>query len=85
MDQKTLEYMAERVDKARDIQSKIKQLKHFIEFSEGKSNITLRDNSGRGPEISARGFERLSQRARGAILKEVREEIQLLEQELAEL
>lgn len=85
MDQKTLDYMAERVDKAREIQAKIKELKHFIEFSEGKSNITLSDSSGRGFTIEKRHFEQLASRARGAILKEIHEEIKLLEQELAEL
>lgn len=85
MDQKTLEYMSERVDKAREIQAKIKDLKHFIEFSEGKSNITLSDNSGRGFTIEKRRFEQLALRARGSILKEIHEEIKLLEQELAEL
>lgn len=85
MDQKTLEYMGQRVDKARDIQAKIKELKHFIEFSEGKSNITLSDNGGRGFTIETRRFERLAFRAGASILKEIHEEIKLLEQELAEL
>lgn len=85
MDQKTLEYMGERVDKARNLQAKIKELKHFIEFSEGKSNITLSDNSGRGFTIEKRHFEQLAFRARELILKEIHNEIKLLEQELAEI
>ena len=85
MDQKTLEYMGERVDKAREIQKKVIGLKSFVEVSDRKEHIKLLDIRGREIEIDPRIFERLALRAKEAILNEVHEEIKLLEQELAEL
>lgn len=36
MDEKTLQYMGERVDKAREIKKKIWELKNFIKYSDEK-------------------------------------------------
>ncbi|MEK5477551.1 hypothetical protein NYE70_11460 [Paenibacillus sp. FSL R5-0407] len=85
MDEQTLKYMGERVDKARKIQRKIKDLEHVIEYSAGKFNIKILDQSSNGPYIEYREFGALATRAKDAILDQVREEIKLLKQELAEL
>lgn len=85
MDQKTLEYMAERVDKARNIQSRIKELEHFISYSEGRSSISIHDQHGNGPRIKRNEFERLAIKAKAAVLREIESEIELLKQELDEI
>jgi hypothetical protein len=86
MDEKTLQYMGERVDKARELKGKIKELKHFLEYSEGKSSyIQICNHHHNGPQISSQVHLRLFEKAKAAILKEIEEEIKLLEQELAEL
>ncbi|MGG3504725.1 hypothetical protein ABES58_04490 [Paenibacillus lautus] len=85
MDQKTLEYMAERVDKAREIQKKIADLEHFIKYSDGKTVVMVHNGSYHGPEIEKRKFPRLAEAAKAGILQEVEAEIELLKQELAEI
>ncbi|MNW41748.1 hypothetical protein D3C74_188970 [compost metagenome] len=85
MDEKTLQYMGERVDKAREINEKIKRLDDFIKYSDGMSNVQLMDNGGRYVGIEFRTFGALAARAKAAALNEVLEEIKLLKQELAEL
>lgn len=85
MDEKTLQYMGERVDKAREIKRKIEELQEFIKYSGGKDRVVLTSSGGAGVEISFRRFPELAGRAKTAVLKEVEEEIKLLEQELAEL
>lgn len=85
MDDQTLQYMGERVDKARLIKEKINELKGFIKHSEGKTSLEL-GGDGRGAvRIKAWDFRQLAARAKMAVLAEVEEEIKLLEQELAEL
>ncbi|PAD73938.1 hypothetical protein [Paenibacillus campinasensis] len=85
MDQKTLEYMGQRVDKARNIQRRIKELQHFISYSEGRTTICIIDRHNNGPRIRQDEFSRLFDKAIGVFIEEMREEIRLLEQELAEL
>ncbi|WP_110933786.1 hypothetical protein [Paenibacillus bouchesdurhonensis] len=84
MDEKTLQYMGERVDKAHAIKKKIAELNEFIQHSEGKDTIRLSDGGGYVQLVSY-NFDRLSARAKVAVLKEVEEEIKLLEQEFAQL
>lgn len=85
MDQKTLEYMGERVDKAREITKRIAELKDFIKYSDGKDDVGLSQH-GRGRVlIESSGYSRLAASAKTAVLKEVEKEITLLEQEFAEL
>ncbi|MBU5672678.1 hypothetical protein [Paenibacillus brevis] len=85
MDEQTLKYMGERVDRAREINKKITELRNFIKYSEGKDEVVLESNGRGRVDISSRRFERLSAKAKAAVLNEVEEEIKLLEQELAEI
>ncbi|MGG4090599.1 hypothetical protein [Paenibacillus lautus] len=85
MDQKTLEYMAERVDKARDINRRIKELEHFITYMEGKSRVHIHDGHGNGPRIREEEYKRLLISAKTAVLDAILEEIELLKQELEEI
>ncbi|WP_222861105.1 hypothetical protein [Paenibacillus ihumii] len=85
MDEKTLQYLGERVDKAREIVKKIGVLKDFIKRSEGKCTIEI-NGDGRGSvRIHSYDFRRLAANAKVAVLNQVEEEIKLLEQELDEL
>lgn len=85
MDQKTLEYMGERVDKARSIQRCIKELEHFINYAEEKQFICLIDRHNNGPRIIKSEYPRLFSKAIESVVKEIQDEIKQLEQELAEL
>lgn len=86
MDDQTLQYMGERVDKARKMKEKTKELKHFLEYSEGKSSyIKICNYNHNGPQIDNQVHPRLFEKAKAAILNEIEEEIKLLEKELAEL
>ncbi|TYA10955.1 hypothetical protein FRY98_24620 [Paenibacillus faecis] len=85
MDDQTLQYMGERVDKAREIKKKIARLRDFIKHSEGKSNIEITAGGHGCVQIPSYDFKRLALKAKAAILNQVQEEINLLEQELAEL
>ncbi|MEC0239450.1 hypothetical protein P4H66_06220 [Paenibacillus dokdonensis] len=85
MDLKTLEYMGSRVDVARNIQRRIKELEHFLSYSEGRSSILIHDNHGNGPRIKLNEYERLASKAKAAIIREIETEIELLKQELEEL
>jgi hypothetical protein len=85
MDEKTLQYMGERVDKARGIKKKIAELKDVIKYSDDKNDVAL-SQSGRGRVlIESQSYSHLAARAKLAVLAEVEREIKLLEQELAEL
>ncbi|AOZ91606.1 hypothetical protein [Paenibacillus crassostreae] len=91
MDIKTLEYMGNRVDKARDITKEIKALesrKHNISIHD-VNGITV-DGSVIGSKFRWFGSEacvnkRVVQAMTKAILVVIDEQIALLEQELAEL
>ncbi|GIO40182.1 hypothetical protein J41TS12_50430 [Paenibacillus antibioticophila] len=85
MDEQTLKYMGERVDKAREIKEKIKDLNHLIDYSADRDKISILDGVGNGPTIDPKKFKALASRARVAILEQVVEEIKRLEQELAEI
>lgn len=85
MDEQTLKYMGERVDKAREINKRITDLRNFIKYSDGKDEVELTSNGCGAVDISSRRFSRLAAKAKSAVLKEVEEEIKLLEQELSEI
>ncbi|MNW38920.1 hypothetical protein D3C74_160000 [compost metagenome] len=85
MDEQTLQYMGERVDKAREIKNKIRDLEDLIKYSDEKQDVQITSN-GRGcVEIKSLTFRALAARTKAAVLNEVLEEIKLLKQELAEL
>ncbi|MNP72324.1 hypothetical protein D3C76_1688540 [compost metagenome] len=73
------------MDKAREIQKRIKELEDFIKHSDEKQTIQIEDGGGRYVEIKFLTFRALAARAKAAVLNEVLEEIKLLKQELAEL
>ncbi len=84
MDDQTLQYMGERVDKAREIKKNIEILKDFIKYSEPCENVEL-TSGNRSVEIQKYRFKRLAASAKVAVLKQVVQEIELLKQELAQL
>jgi hypothetical protein len=85
LDLKTLEYMEERAKKGRDLVNRIEDLKETVYKLENCNitNIQFRDTSGNiwAWAIQSRAVEKM----KDAAIQVAKEEINLLEQELAEL